>query len=201
MHTRRAAALSKPIAALCLAASASCVSLPHSFGAKDRCAGAAAIPQAFDSAAAGRLAGTYRLTIVSDWEDERGRTVTGRLVLQPTDSLHALYERLFTGRWRRADHRPLWGWADLNRRNVTVPWGADPSSRDPEQPGVLFHANGVLELGVWRGLDGSNVDLVVRTASASGLSGTWTSDLGIATMVRDGQRLPNPFGHFCAFRQ
>jgi hypothetical protein len=66
---------------------------------------------------------------------------------------------------------------------------------------VLFHSNGLLELGVWRGLGGSTVSLMVRSASSTGFAGTWNSDLGIIVLIRDGRRLPNPHGHFCAVRQ
>lgn len=192
----------KRIVAICIAGSAACAIVPHLSSRKDPCAVATAVTTpAFDSASASRLAGTYRLTMVSDWEDEQGRQVTGPLVLQPTDTLHALYERVFTGRWRRADRRPLWGWAELNAKTITLPWGADPTSRDPEHPGVLLHSNGLLELGVWRGLDGSTVSLMVRSAWSTGFAGTWDSDLGIGTIIRDGRRLANPHGHFCAFRR
>jgi hypothetical protein len=121
-------------------------------------------------------------------------------MVQPTDTLHEFYERGFANRWRRTDRRPLWGWAQLQPKHMSVPWTGDPGSRDPERPGVLFHSNGLLELGAWRGYDGSSVSLVVESTSPMGFAGTWNSDLGIAVRVLDGRQLPNPYGHFCAFR-
>ena len=202
MHPRSAGNLVKRIVGLCIAAGVACTSVPHATSPTNPCPVDSTITtQPYDSAFVSRLAGEYRVTIVSDWEDEQGQQVTGRLVLQPTDTLHALHEQMFTGRWRRTDSRPLWGWAEVKPKNVTLPWSADPTSRDPEHPGVLFHSNGLLELGVWRGLDGSTVSLMVQSTSPTGFAGTWDSDLGIAVMTRDGRQLPNPHGHFCAFRR
>lgn len=194
--------MAKHAAALCVLATFACAGVSRGGVRQDPCAAAAAGPmQAFDSTSSHRLAGKYRLTIVSDWEDEKGRQVTGSLMLQATDTLHELYERGFTSRGRRTDRRPLWGWAQLQPGNVSLPWGADPTSRDPDHPGVLFHSNGLLELGVWRGLDGSSVSLFVQSISPTGFAGTWDSDLGIAVLVRHGRLLPNPHGHFCALRE
>jgi hypothetical protein len=81
---------------------------------------------------------------------------------------------------------------------MTIPWVADPAARDPEHPGVLLHSSGALELGVWRGLDGSSTTLMVRTLSRRGFAGTWNSDLGIVAIHKEGRRLANPHGHFCA---
>lgn len=161
----------------------------------------AADQRPFDSTRALSLTGRYRLILVSDWEDEAGRSLSGELTLQPTDTLHHSFERTELGPWRRAGSRPLWGWADLRPGKIDVPWTADPASRDPDHPGVLLHSNGALELGVWRGLDGSSTTLGIRTVSTSGFAGAWSSDLGIAAYIRDGQRLPNPHGHFCAHRE
>jgi hypothetical protein len=127
--------------------------------------------------------------------------MTGQLTLQPTDTLHQFYEWSPLGRWHRTGNRPLWGWAQLRTANIDVPWTADPSSRDPDHPGVLVHSRGALELGVWRGADGSSTTLAIRTVSGSGFAGTWGSDLGIVVNIRDGRRLPNPHGHFCAHRE
>jgi hypothetical protein len=179
-----------------------CASMP-SFSRTDPCAAmTAGTAQPFDSSLARGLAGTYRLTLVSDWEDEKGRQVRGRLTLQPTDTLHERYERILMRRpVPTTDRRPLWGWAQLKPKNVTVPLTADPASRDPDHPGVLLHANGTLELGVWRGLDGSSVALHLQSVSTNGFGGTWSSDLGIVGIWRDDRLLPNPHGHFCAFRE
>ena len=66
------------------------------------------VQAAYDSSKASSLAGDYRLTIVSDWEDDAGKFVDGKLVLQLNDTLHRRYERIFTGTLRRVDDRPLW---------------------------------------------------------------------------------------------
>jgi hypothetical protein len=146
------------------------------------------------------LAGTYALTVVSEWEDDAGRSVSGRLELLLTDSVHRFSE-LGAFRPRRTDDRPLWGWAELPSDDIDLPVGADPASRWPDNPGVLFHANGHIELGVWRGMDGSSVNLKVDRVSPAGFAGVWGSDLGIMIYIDKGRRLPNPFGHFCAIRR
>ena len=152
----------------------------------------------FDSSATASFKGQYRITLVSDWEEEAGRAVTGTLALQSTDTLHQFYERGIMGQWRRSGNRVAWGWADIVPGKVTLPWSADPAARDPEHPGVLLHSTGRLELGVWRGLDGSSTTLMVRTVGPLGFAGTWNSDLGVAVIDKDGRQLANPHGHFCA---
>jgi hypothetical protein len=180
---------------------ASCAGRFSPFPHRDQCdASASSDGVPFDSTRAPSLAGQYRLTVVSDWEDERGRSARGKLTLQRTDTLHRFYES-FGKRWYRKGNRPLWGWAELRRKDVMIPWTADPASHDPDHPGVLLHSSGGMELGVWRGFDGSSVDLEIRSVSPNGFAGTWSSDLGIVAMWKDGRRLPNPHGHFCAVRQ
>lgn len=190
------------IAAAGIVGIASCVG-PFRFGGTgDPCAEArSTATQPFDSSSAATLAGRYRLYLVSDWEDEAGHVASARLTLLPTDTLHQRYEQVFTGRWRRHGNRVLWGWADLRSKGVSIPRSADPASRDPEHPGVLLHSNGRLELGVWRGFDGSSTTLGVRQISQRGFAGLWGSDLGIALLMRDGRVLENPHGHFCAVRE
>jgi hypothetical protein len=102
---------------------------------------------------------------------------------------------------RRFGNRPLWGAAQIEFTHMTVPVGADPASRDPDHPGILLHTSGSLELGVWRGNDGSAVYLSIESVVPSGFAGKWSSDLGIMTLIHDGRRLPNPRGHFCAIRR
>jgi hypothetical protein len=179
----------------------SCASRVNLLSHRDACDTSASADGApFDSTRARSLAGHYRLTVISDWEDERGRSARGLLILQPTDTLHQYYERAL-GRWYRRGNRPLWGWAELSRKHLMIPWTADPASRDVDHPGALLHSSGGMELGVWRGMDGSNVYLKVESVSPNGFAGTWSSDMGIVAMVKDGRRLPNPYGHFCAVRQ
>jgi hypothetical protein len=138
--------------------------------------------------------------MVSDWEDERGRSTRGRLELRQTDTLHQFYEQTPFGR-RRRGNRLLWGWSQIDSKTPTIPWSADPASRDPEHPGVLVHASGALEFGVWRGLDGSSTTLKIERITDTGFSGIWGSDLGIMVFIRDGRELANPHGHFCAVRR
>jgi hypothetical protein len=156
--------------------------------------------QPFDSTTGRALAGTYDLILVSDWEDEAGRSTRGRLELWPTDSLHQFYESTPFGR-HRTGNRLLWGAAHVPEHGLTIPWTADPASRDPDHPGVLVHASGVLELGVWRGMDGSSVSLKIERIAQAGFGGTWDSELGIAALFDGTRRLPNPHGHFCAVRR
>jgi hypothetical protein len=155
---------------------------------------------AFDSSRAVALAGDYDLLLVSTWEREAGQSLRGQLHLEPTDSLHRSYEQTL-GRQRRVDDRPLWGWATLSSKAISVPWSADPASHDPEHPGVLLHSTGRLELGVWRGMDGSSTNLVVQSLTAVGFAGRWSSDLGIVQVIENGRLLGNPNGYFCAFRR
>jgi hypothetical protein len=155
----------------------------------------------FDSTTAGQLAGIYDLRLVSDWEQEAGRWTHGRLDLWPTDTLHQFYELGVIGRGRHSGNRPLWGTAQLPAKKISIPLTADPAARDPDHPGVLLHSNGSLELGVWRGFDGSSTTLHIDRVGALGFAGTWDSDLGIMVLMGDGRRLPNPHGHFCAVRR
>jgi hypothetical protein len=181
---------------LCVVAGCS----PRLFHRDAACSPAPTYAVAFDSAQAPALAGDYDLMLVSEWEHEAGRSVRGRLHLEPTDSVHRSFEQGF-GRQRRVDVRPLWGWATLSSKTLSVPWSADPASQNPEHPGVLLHSNGQLEFGVWRGLDGSSTNLAVQFVTPAGFAGHWGSDLGIVQIVENGRVLGNPHGYFCAFRR
>ena len=132
----------------------------------------------FDSTLAASLPGYYRLTLVSDWEDEAGQAVSGTLVLQPTDTLHRFYERVFTGQWRRIGSRVAWGWSDIDLRGTSMASSAAPGGVDPDHPGVWVHSKGKLELGVWRGLDGSSTTLELKSVAREGFLGSWDSDVG-----------------------
>ena len=122
------------------------------------------------------------------------------MTLQVADTLHQFYER-FGKRWARVRNHPLWGWSDIQRKHMLIPWSAEPSSRDPDHPGVFVSSSGVMELGVWRGMDGSNVYLKIESVSSNGFRGTWTSELSMVALVKDGRRLSTPSGHFCAVRR
>jgi hypothetical protein len=122
------------------------------------------------------------------------------LSLQVADTLHQFFQR-FGRRWSRTGNRPLWGWADIQREHMLIPWSGEPSSRDPDQPGVFVSPSGVMELGVWRGMDGSNVYLEITSVSPNGFAGTWSSKLSVIPLSNDGRALPDPKGHFCAVRR
>lgn len=186
------------LALLALCAFPGCVS--RMLGRDPECSPSTTSTVAFDSSRALALAGEYDLMLVSSWEREAGESARGRLHLEPTDSLHRSYEQTL-GRQRRVDERPLWGWATLSSKAISVPWSADTASRDPEHPGVLLHATGRLEFGVWRGFDGSATTLVVQSLSPAGFVGRWSSDLGIVQVVENGRVLGNPNGYFCALRR
>jgi hypothetical protein len=175
--------------------------IPH-IGARDRpCELSPAAGTPFDSTRAGELQGEYDLILVSTWASETGESLRGRLHLEPTDTLHRFHERSPFGS-RPVSARPLWGWAAFPPPHINVPWGADPASHDPDHPGVLVHAPGHIELGVWRGLDGSSVTLRVERVTPAGFSGRWGSDLGdIRATDENGRVLPNPNGYFCALRR
>ena len=178
----------------------SCATLGRS--SSDPCGSApSALGRRFDSTTATRLAGRYRLTLIEESDEGPADRASAALVLLPTDSLHRFYETAaFAGTRRRGD-RPLWGWTDFSPKNAFFPHAADPNSRSPDHPGVLVHSTGLLELGVWRGLDGSSTSLTITQVSDRGFRGTWASDQGLIYVNgADGRRLPNPHGHFCALR-
>lgn len=155
----------------------------------------------YDSTRAEVLAGRYDLVLVSDWEELKGKHARGRLVLQPTDTLRRFYVPRLTGGWHRSGNRPLWGWAEIDVDAVNAGSSGNPRSHDPDAPGVLLDSDGSLELGVWRGNDGFSTTLTIERVSSHAFSGRWTTSLGILYMVRDGRRLPNPNGTFCAVRR
>ena len=132
--------------------------------------------------------------------DDRGRSESGKLTLQVSDTLHQFYTRV--GRqWARFGNHPLWGWSEIRSEHMLIPWSGEPSSRDPDHPGVYVSPSGVMELGVWRGMDGSNVYLEIQSVSPNGFGGTWRSEMSVTLMSKDGRALPHPTGHFCAVRQ
>jgi hypothetical protein len=51
-------------------------------------------------------------------------------------------------------------------------------------------------------MDGAGEDLRVTHTGPSGFRGRWSSDFGIAVIIDSvtHQVLPNPGGHFCAYR-
>lgn len=177
----------------------------------------------FDSLRAPELAGTYRLTMVSQVPGTPSSETSGDLVLWVPDTLFEFYEPEYSAppaastssgvglgtetpttalRWRRTAHPHLLAGASTIRlADLAAPGRFDLSSRDPFRPGVrlqgatLFFAP---RLG-WKPVDGEWTTLHVEWVSAAGFWGTWATTFD-QTVPRDahGHRLRNPHGFFCA---
>jgi hypothetical protein len=168
------------------------------------------------------LAGTYELRMVSQWEDERGKVVQGRLELWAPDTMFQYYEPSWYAKydpksprlrilprdsittWTKADSwRPLIGMVAIDLRAASAPGSNQLTSRDPFEPGVRLEGANLqfdpVGLGFVR-LDGSTTALTIKRASDQGFSGTWTTSSGFGYRVRKGRRVPNPSGFFCARR-
>ncbi len=189
----------------------------------DPCARPGVEMSPFDVAQSLSLAGTYQLVMISEWEEQRGRVVKGRLELWAPDTLLQHYEPdlyqsvdssdphlsivhvsdSIVGWHRSSVWRPLSGAADIDLASVGAPGSTIIHSRDPYEPGLRMEG---VELRVgaprygFRAFDGSSTTFVVERAGPAAFSGHWRTDFGIGAIVRDGRRLPNPSGRFCAWR-
>lgn len=141
----------------------------------------------FEAAPMGRLAGTYRLTMVADSFPRPGATSSGLLHLRvQTDTLRRYYVfNVIAQEWRRVGERPLVGTLDMDRRPIAAPATGDPMSMDPDAPGVYFEAwDGAFYIGRLRNTpDGMSTQLVPRRASERGFRGRWEPDYGLAWPV------------------
>jgi hypothetical protein len=163
----------------------------------DKCA-ALAVRQdsAFDAAGASALAGTYQLIMISEASNEFSHSVRGPLELL-TANLPAA-----ASTDGEAGSPVLWGSAQLPKRDVTIPWVYDPSSRDASRPGLLVHANGDIDLGGKRATGQPGVSMHIESVAEGGFGGTWTSvpDAPLPLNAK-GDPLPTPHGRFCALRR
>jgi hypothetical protein len=157
----------------------------------------------FDSTTARTLAGHYRLVMISESADEYSKSVSGPLDLQPTDAAH---ETATTpnqaGTLARFDRLLLWGSATLPAGRITIPWNYDPSSTDPNRPGVVVHSSGDIDLGGRRADGEPSVSMHIQSVARDGFGGTWTGVPSQPLPVDpQGKPAPAPHGRFCAFRR
>jgi len=160
----------------------------------------------FDSMRVENFAGRFRLTMVSDWEDEAGRFARGTLVLQPTDTFRRYGERAIVA----TRQHPFSGWLEMPSVRITMFW--DNPREHPDKSSVLFNRSGHLALGAgipgemlgkesMITLDAGSTNLDISSVSPTSFSGTWHSDFGLIRLMKNGRTLPNPRGHFCAVRE
>jgi hypothetical protein len=137
------------------------------------------------------LAGDYQLVQVRTQPAPTG-TTSGRLHLAPPDS--ATRAAGVGG-----PVRDLIGWFDpLEGDSV---WAAAAGSRDASRPGAVL-AGSHLRLGQLAGLDAYVEHLTITAVSGDGFWGWWKAEPGFELTVdsKNGRRLPDPAGFFCALR-
>jgi hypothetical protein len=181
----------------------------------------------FNEAEAVPLAGEYRLTLVSTWLEDAGRTTEGHLSLWVADTLRRFYEpqyltiydstqppekRLSTSRvvldsivrWDRSGYdRPLLGALEIDLQPVSAPAEAHLASRDPNEPGARLEGRELHLTPVRLGLvstDASFTTLRINAVDDRAFYGRWTTDFGLGRLSRNGRIVPNPSGYFCAQR-
>jgi len=144
------------------------------------------------------LAGAYELVLVATAGDSAGSSATGRLQLQPNEpKLRGIPSA--GGGTRTDSSAPLYGTTDVDVTRVGGLRMGEPTSSDPNRPGVLLVQQGegiVLRIGseanrrdVIR-FDGGYFAMRVRRVDPKGFAGSWTS----------GTALRQASGHFCAHR-
>jgi hypothetical protein len=146
-----------------------------------------------------RLAGEYRLTLVNTRGEYGDSVIRGTLRLWPNDSgRRSAWVRPTFGRIR--GERPLAG--EFTSHSSTVPsypneW--EPAS--PDRPAVELIGH-TIYLGGIDAMDGAGERLLIRAVAASGFTGTWEHDGGIARVMDTVTKrfLEDPGGHFCASR-
>lgn len=166
------------------------------------------------------LAGQYELTMISQWEDDRGKIVSGHIELWEPDTLFQHYEPSWYAKFdpksgfrllprdsitswvRSSGWRPLIGVIDLDLRALSLPASNRLQSRDPFEPGVRLEGSELrlapLLLGFVQ-FDGNSTSLTVERTWGGGFSGRW-KESGWGVIVRNGRELPDPSGVFCARR-
>lgn len=170
----------------------------------ESCASLAARADApFDSTTARSLAGHYRLAMISESVDQFNKSVSGPLELRPTDAAHETATAPNqAGTLARFDRLLLWGSATLPARGITIPWVYNPSSTDPNRPGLVVHSSGDVDLGGLRPDGNPAVSMHIQSVTRDGFSGTWTSvPSGTLPVDAHGKPVPVPHGRFCAFRR
>jgi len=154
---------------------------------------AAAKDAPFDSTSAGALAGRYSPVMISESSSEFSHSDRGPLELFASNG---------SGPRSASGSQLLWGAANLTPHEITIPWVYNPSSRDPNQPGLRIYANGDADLGGRRENGAPGVSMHIESVSRDGFGGTWTSVPDAGLPVDDnGKPLPVPHGRFCALRR
>jgi hypothetical protein len=166
------------------------------------CADVAARPDApFDSTNAASLAGRYQLVVISESSNQFSHSDRGPLELFATNATGSTAGQAASP--GRSPGSPLlWGAADMTPHEITIPWVYNPSSRDPNRPGLRVYANGDVDLG-GRHEDGTpGVSMHIESVARDGFGGTWTSvPEGTLPIDANGKPLPVPHGRFCALRR
>jgi hypothetical protein len=160
----------------------------------ESCARFAARPDApFDSTNAGALVGRYQLMMISESSSEFSHSDRGPLELFATNAASGPSG---TG------SQVLWGAADMTPHEITIPWVYNPSSRDPNKPGLRIYANGDADFGGRRDDGTPGVAMHIESVARDGFAGTWTA-LPQAGLPIDanGKPVPVPHGRFCALRR
>jgi hypothetical protein len=160
----------------------------------ESCAKFAARPDApFDSTSAGALAGQYQLIMISESSSEFSHSDRGKLALFATTAAPAP---------ANAGSQLLWGAADMTPHEVTIPWVYNPSSRDPNRPGVRVYSTGDADLGGRRDDGTPGVSMHIESVARDGFGGTWTAVPQSGLPVdANGKPVPVPHGRFCALRR
>jgi hypothetical protein len=162
------------------------------------CADLASRPDApFDSTSGASLAGRYQLIMISESPNQFSHSDRGPLELFATGG--STPPAPTAG--RRPGSQLLWGAADLTPHEITIPWVYNPSSRDPNRPGLRVYANGDVDLGGRRDDGTAAVSMHIESVARDGFGGTWTSaPEGMLPIDPNGKPLPLPHGRFCAIR-
>jgi len=205
---------------ICTLAVGGCASFTSSKRSADACSQAAS-SKPFRSAESVALAGKYELTLISQWQDERGKLVRGQIELWAPDTLFQHYEPSWYAKydskspglrllpkdsittWMKVPTwRPLIGVVDIDLTVVSVPMSNQLKSRDPFEPGVRLEGSSLqlapVRLGFLR-LDGSSAALTIERTWIGGFSGKWNTS-GWGVVIRNGREVPDPEGTFCARR-
>lgn len=163
------------------------------------CADFATRPDApFDSTSAASLAGRYQLVMISESSNQFSHSDRGPLELFAAGGTTAAP----ASSGRQPGSQLLWGAADLTPHEITIPWVYDPSSRDPNRPGLRVFANGDADLGGRRDDGTPGVSMHIESVARDGFGGTWTSvPEGVLPVDQNGKPLPVPHGRFCAVRR
>ena len=151
------------------------------------------------------MAGEYTLTLVASTGPKSGNSTSGTMWLLPTDSAHR-HPVSAIGVTPEGVVIPYFGAVEIGLEDVGALRIGDVSSRDPDEPGVLWleqrlePSEGAVSITLRLGslanrrgvqeFDGSFTALHVHEVSPDSFAGTWTS----------GSMGKQTTGYFCASR-